>query len=90
MFSQERIPQIPLIKVSKDFEVNINRDYAYSMDLKQALKQASSRMLICPIKRRALATWHIQELVEFFTVSNMISLVSIGIAVVACVQSWRT
>ena len=32
MFSQEQIPRIPSIEVSKDFEVNINRDYAYSMD----------------------------------------------------------
>ena len=43
VFPQEQIPRIPSIEVSKDFEVNINRDYAYSMDLKQVLKQASSK-----------------------------------------------
>ena len=90
VFPQEQIPRIPSIEVSKDFEVNINRDYAYSMDLKQVLKQASSNRPISPIRRRALATWHIREPEDFFSVSNVIALLSIGIAMAACLQSWGT
>ncbi len=86
MFPQEQIPCIPSIKVNKNFEVN----YAYSMDLKQVLKQASANRPISPIRRRALATWHIREPEEFFSVSNVFALLSVGIAVAVCVQSWRT
>ncbi len=35
LFDQEQIPQLPPITVSDEFQVNINRDYAYSMDLKE-------------------------------------------------------
>ncbi len=64
MLSQEQIPWILQTKVSKSFEVDINRDYAYSMDWKQVLKNVSTRKPICPIRRWSMATWHLEEPIE--------------------------
>ena len=52
LFDQEQIPKLPPIKVSNEFQVNINRDYAYSMDLKEVLSTAKARRAILLISAR--------------------------------------
>ncbi len=48
-FSQEYIPNLPEIQMAKKFEVNLNRDYAYSMDLRSVIESAKAKRPISPI-----------------------------------------
>ncbi len=89
-FSQEYIPNLPEIQMAKKFEVNLNRDYAYSMDLRSVIKSAKEKRPVSPISQQIMASWFISQPVEFFSLSNVLALVAILVAAAACVDSWRT
>ncbi len=90
LFDEEQIPDLPPISVSDKFQVNINRDYAYSMDLKEVLNTAKSRRAISPISARPLASWEISTAEEFFTLPNVLALVSLACSIASIVYSWYT
>ncbi len=89
-FLEEYVPNYPGITIAKDFDVNLNRDYAYSMDLKQVMNKAKSRQSVAPISIRAMASWYISTPSEFFSVPNVMSLFALLVAAAACLDSWRT
>ena len=90
LFDQEQIPELPPITVSDKFQVNINRDYAYSMDLKEVLNTAKSRRAISPISARPLASWKISSAEEFFTLPNVLAVLSLICSIGSIVYSWYT
>ncbi len=90
LFDQEQIPELPPITVSDKFQVNINRDYAYSMDLKEVLNTAKARRAISPISARPLASWKISTAEEFFTLPNVLAVLSFTCSIASIVYSWYT
>ncbi len=89
-FLEEYVPNYPGITIAKDFDVNLNRDYAYSMDLKQVMNKAKDRQAVAPISVRAMASWYISTPSEFFSVPNVMAMVALLVAAAACLDSWRT
>ncbi len=90
MFNTEQIPSIPNFTVSKKYQVNINRDYEYSMGLKRCINTAQKGQPISPITARPDPMWEIETAEEFFTLSNVVAIIATGISIVSGITTWYT
>ncbi len=90
MFDTEQIPSIPNMTVSTKYQVNINRDYEYSMGLKRCIKTAKQGKPISPITARPDPMWEIDTAEEFFTLSNVVAILATLVSIASGATTWYT